>query len=63
MQLIEIKQDGNDRISNNGSSSEYLERICKDIMANIEVDFNKNTKFVQIFIFFICRRILKLNKV
>ena len=37
-QLYEIKQqEGNEKLNNNGNTSEYLERICKDIMANIEV--------------------------
>lgn len=39
-QLMNIKPEGNEKIySSGGNSSEYFKRICKDVMANIEVMF------------------------
>lgn len=37
-QLMSLKQECNEKSnSNGGNSAEYFKRICKDVMANIEV--------------------------
>lgn len=37
-QLLELKQENSERLTTSGGNSpEYFKRICKDVMANIEV--------------------------
>jgi hypothetical protein len=59
-QLSNLKDDGSEKINNSGgNSSEYFKRICKDVMANIEVC---TFRYLIIRFFVLFRKISKLNK-